>query len=366
VKIQKIKESIAKTLIQKERTMALLLKKTKISVFVRMMVVILAVLSFTAVEGHSKNYKWKISQGIAEDHPAAKRCKQFAELMAEKSGGRIKLTYYPSGALGDWMEQIEANRMGTLEIGLNAGSTSYDPRTNLMFMPYLFATWDEARAAIGSEGWLTPIFDELYSQIGLKVLGIYLNAWDGMAYTKRVKKVVKTPAEYKGIKMRVPPIRIFEVYIPTLGFISTPIAYSETFTALQTGIVDARSACPAVEAYVMRDALEYWVATRDCFEYWFLTINNKLWNSLSPQDQAILTSVADKVMSDQALAAEKDEADFKKKLKAAGVKVYEVSQQEWEEGAKAVRKKAWPKIQEELIGSILMEKVKAHATKISE
>jgi TRAP-type C4-dicarboxylate transport system substrate-binding protein len=186
-----------------------------------------------------------------------------------------------------------------------------------------------------------------------------------MAFTKRVKKVCKTPADFKGIKMRVPPIRIFEVYIPTLGFISTPIAYSETFTALQTGIVDARSACPAVEAYVMRDALKYWVATRDAFEYWFLTMNKDLWNGLSPEDQAILTSAADKVMSDQAIAAEKDETKFKNQLKSAGVKVYEVTHEEWEKGAKMVREKAWPKIQEELLGSILMGKIKKYATKIS-
>lgn len=346
--------------------MAFFSNRTRISSFICMMAIIAVSAIFVSQDAEGKSYKWKISQGIAEDHPAAARCKQFAKLVDEKSEGRIKLTYFPSGALGDWMEQIEGNRMGTLEIGLNAGSTSYDPRTNLMFMPYLFATWDEARAAIGSKGWLTPIFDELYSSIGLKVLGIYLNAWDGMAYTKRVEKVVKTPADYRGIKMRVPPIRIFEVYIPALGFISTPIAYSETFTALQTGIVDARSACPAVEAYVMRDALNYWVATRDCFEYWFLTMNNKLWNSISPEDQAILTACADKVMGDQALAAEKDEEEFKRKLEADGVKVYEVTQQEWEEGAKVVREKAWPKIQDELLGSILMERVKAHATKISE
>ena len=338
--------------------------KGRIYYFMGILVVLSLSVFLSAADVAAKNYNWKISQGIAEDHPAAARCKQFAKLVEEKSGGRIKLNYFPSGALGDWMEQIEANRMGTLEIGLNAGSTSYDPRTNLMFMPYLFATWDEARAAIGSKGWLTPIFDELYSQIGLKVLGIYLNAWDGMAYTKRVDKVVLTPDQYKGIKMRVPPIRIFELYIPTLGFISTPIAYSETFTALQTGIVDARSACPAVEAYVMRDALSYWVATRDCFEYWFLTVNKDLWNTLAKEDQDILTVAADKVMSDQAQAAEKDENDFKKKLEAAGVKVYEVSQKQWEESAKVVREKAWPKIQDELLGSILMEKVKAHATKI--
>ena len=338
--------------------------KGKIYYFMGILLALSLTVFLSAADVAAKNYEWKISQGIAEDHPAAARCKQFAKLVEENSGGRIKLNYFPSGALGDWMEQIEANRMGTLEIGLNAGSTSYDPRTNLMFMPYLFATWDEARAAIGSKGWLTPIFDELYSQIGLKVLGIYLNAWDGMAYTKRVDKVVLTPDQYKGIKMRVPPIRIFELYIPTLGFISPPIAYSETFTALQTGIVDARSACPAVEAYVMRDALSYWVATRDCFEYWFLTVNKDLWNTLAKEDQELLTAAADKVMSDQAQAAEKDENDFKKKLEAAGVKVYEVNQKQWEESAKVVRENAWPKIQEELLGSILMEKVKAHATKI--
>lgn len=322
-------------------------------------------LILTAGTAESKQYNWKISQGIAEDHPAAERSKQFAKLVDEMSNGRIKMTYFPSGALGDWMEQIEANRMGTLEIGLNAGSTSYDPRTNLIFMPYLFATWDEARAAIGSDGWLTPIFDELYSSIGLKVLGIYLNAWGGMAFTKKVSHVAKTPEDFAGIKMRVPPIRIFEIYMPTLGLISTPIAFSETFTALQTGIVDARSACPAVEAYVMRDALSYWVATRDNFEYWFLTMNKNLWDGLSEEDKALLTKAADKVMGEQAIAAEKDETEFKEKLEAAGVKVYEITQQEWEASAKVVREKAWPRIQEELLGSVLMERVKEHATKIS-
>ncbi|MFP4036685.1 MAG: TRAP transporter substrate-binding protein DctP [Desulfobacteraceae bacterium] len=332
------------------------------SVVFSSLILTILVLSVSPALGGGK-YNWKISQGIAEDHPAAERCKQFAALVKEKSGGNINLTYFPSGALGDWMEQIESNRMGTLEIGLNAGSTSYDPRSNLMFMPYVFSSWDETRAAIDSTGWLRPVFNEIYSGIGLHVLGIFLNAWDGMAFTKRVDGVVAPPVE-KGIKMRVPPIRIFEVYIPTLGFIFTPIAFSETFSALQTGIVDARSACPAVEAYVIRDTLKSWVLTKDAFEYWFLTINKDLWDSLSKEDQALLTAAADKVMADQALAAEKDEQEFMKKLETAGVEVYEVSDQEWKKAAKVVREKAWPVIQEELIGSLLMEKVKKHATLI--
>jgi TRAP-type C4-dicarboxylate transport system substrate-binding protein len=327
-------------------------------------VVAMLALPMLPAPSQAAEYKWKITQGIAEDHPASARCKQYAEVVDKASQGRIKMQYFPAGALGDWMEQIESNRMGTLEICLNAGSTSYDPKTNLIFMPYVFETWDEARAAIGTEGWLTPIFDDLYSKIGLKVLGIYLNAWDGMAFTKRVDKVPTTPAEFEGIKMRVPAIRIFELYIPALGFISTPIAFSETFTALQTGIVDARSACPAVEAYVMRDALKSFVLTRDAFEYWFLTMNKGLWDKLSKEDQAILLKSADQVMADQAVAAEKDEMGFMEKLKAEGITVKQVNSAEWKESARLVRANAWPKIETELLGSELMEKVKARATKI--
>ena len=314
--------------------------------------------------GAGTTYKWKISQGIAEDHPAAKRARQFADLVREKSGGRINMKYYPAGALGDWMEQIEANRMGTLEVSLNAGATSYDPRMNLMFMPYLFSNWDQVRGAIGSEGWLTPIFDDLYAGIGLKVLGIYLNAWDGMAFTSRVKHVAKTPDQFKGIKIRTPPIRIFETYIPALGFTSTPIAYSETYTALQTGVVDARSACPAVEAYVMRDAIDYWVNTRDAFEYWFLTINRKTWDGLADADKTLLQEVADTVMAEQAKAAESDEQGFISKLKAAGVKVFEVNDAEWAMSARIIREKVWPKLEEEMIGSVLMNRIRANAPAI--
>jgi TRAP-type C4-dicarboxylate transport system substrate-binding protein len=173
------------------------------------------------------------------------------------------------------------------------------------------------------------------------------------------------PDDAKGIKMRVPPIRIFEVYIPALGFISTPVAYSETFTALQTGIVDARSACPAVEAYVMRDAIDTYVLTKDAFEYWFLTMNKDLWDSLSADDQAILTASADTVMAEQAVAAEKDEKDFMDKLAAAGVTVYEVSDSEWQASAKVVREQAWPVIEKELLGSELMGKITQYATPIS-
>lgn len=308
----------------------------------------------TAAETH----KWKISQGIAEDHPAAERAKQFAKLVEERSDGRFKLQYYPSGVLGDWSEQIEANRMGTLEVSLNAGSTTYDNKMNLTFMPYMFYTWDQVREAVGPEGWLVPTFDNLYSGIGLKVLGVYLNAWDGMAFTDRVDHVAKTPAEFAGIKIRTPPIRIFESYIPALGFISTPIAFSETYSALQTGVVDARAAAPAVEAYVMRDALSYWVNTRDAFEYWFLTVNSKKWESLSKDNQKLLQSAADDVMREQALQAENDEQEFKDKLVAAGVDVYELTQEEWTESAKIVREKVWPIIEKELLGTELMDKVR--------
>jgi len=309
-------------------------------------------------------YNWKISQGIAEDHPAAERARQFAELAAEKSDGRFAIKYFPSGVLGDWMEQIEANRMGTLELSLNAGSTSYDPRMNLMYMPYMFSDWDQVRAAIGPNGWLTPLFDELYQGVGMKVLGVYLNAFDGMAFTSRVQAIPKTPEQFSGIKIRTPPIRIFENYIPALGFISTPIAFSETYTALQTGVVDARSACPAVEAYVMRDALSAWVDTRDAFEYWFLTVNAEQWKALPDADKQALQAAADEVMAAQAQQAELDERAFKQKLADRGLSVHELTTDEWSQSARIVREQVWPLLEQELLGQELMQKVRENVPSI--
>lgn len=345
--------------------MANYFRKSKILFFVFMVAFISFTIAITTIEAEGKTYKWKINHGNAEEHPATYLCKQFAKMVEERSRGQIKMTYFPAGSLGDPYEVMEANRMGTLDVSVGMVPTSADPRSNVMWMPYLMRTWDEIQAACGPKGWFTPILDEIYSGLGIKILGVFPNAWDGMAFTDRVKKVVKTPAGFKGIKMRTPPVRIYEIYIPILGFISTPISYSETFTAMQTGIVDARSCCPAIEAYVMRDAINYWVNTRDSFEFMFITINKKLWNSLSGDDQTILVNVAQKVVSDQAARSQEQEADWIKKLEAAGVKTYEVSQREWAECAKLVREKAWAKIEEELLGSTLMKKIRLNATPIS-
>jgi TRAP-type C4-dicarboxylate transport system substrate-binding protein len=95
-------------------------------------------------------------------------------------------------------------------------------------------------------------------------------------------------------------------------------------------------------------------------------MNRKLWDSLAADDKKLLMKVADQVMAEQAKAAEKDETEFKKKLTDAGVQVVEITPAEWEVSAKAVRTKGWPRIENELLGKILMDKVKVHATKISQ
>ncbi len=58
---------------------------------------------FAVTPAQAKDYKWKISQGIAEDHPAAARCKQLAKLVGEKSKGHITLDHFPSGTIRNGM-----------------------------------------------------------------------------------------------------------------------------------------------------------------------------------------------------------------------------------------------------------------------
>ncbi|GAB1486511.1 hypothetical protein MASR2M79_15610 [Aminivibrio sp.] len=90
----------------------------------------------------------------------------------------------------------------------------------------------------------------------------------------------KDPNVPKNIKIRVPPIRSFELCATALGYQATPVPWSDTFTAMQTGIVDGAIGGGA-EGYFanFRDLAKYYIAVNDHFECWFLYMNSEVWNA---------------------------------------------------------------------------------------
>ena len=162
---------------------------------------------------------------------------RFAELVKEKTGGRVIVEVYANGALGNDQTMIAATRGGTLDMCLtgNPFFTGLAPQLNVLDLPYLFH--DRAHVARVLDG---PIGDSLRAQLepsGLKALATWEVGWRNVTNNRRA---VAVPADMKGLKIRTTPNPAHIEAFKLLGAVPTPMAFTELFTALEMGSIDGQ------------------------------------------------------------------------------------------------------------------------------
>lgn len=221
------------------------------------------------------------------------------------------------------------------EIGLNS-------------FPYIVINWKEAKKAFGPGGIVTQKMEEYMAKQDLHVLGAWPVYFGGIILTKEPKEP-GNPDVPKNIKIRVPPIRSFELCATSLGYQATPVPWSDTFTAMQTGIVNGAIGGGA-EGYFasFRDLAKYFLAVNDHFECWFTYINKDVWNKLSDEDKQTLTEVASEMEEARWKVAETDEKANMKKLADIGVKVITFTDAELEAMRKKNAEQVWPQMYSEI------------------
>jgi len=176
---------------------------------------------------------------LAETHPKGYPTEmgdeEFARLVKERSGGRIVIEVYPGSQLGQEKAVIEQVQFGAIDITRVSVSplASFVPKLNAFQMPYLYR--DEAH-----------MWKVLNGDIGNNLLAslepfgfIGLGWFEGGARNfYNSKRPVKTPADLKGLKIRVQESELMMGLVSAFGAVPTPMAYGEVYSALQTGVVD--------------------------------------------------------------------------------------------------------------------------------
>ena len=140
-------------------------------------------------------------------------------------------------------------------------------------------------------------------------------------------KVIKTPADMAGIKLRMPPGEFWQFLGESLGANPTPVAYAELYTALQTGTVDGQDN-PVVASKLMKfdEVTTQFVLTRHVIAYDVMSIRSKIWDAMKPEQQAKFQAAADKAMDENTERFKKQEAEVIEYFKKEGKKVYEPDQ----------------------------------------
>lgn len=284
----------------------------------------------------------------------------WKDLIEKNSNGEIRVRLHYSGELGNEGETIDQHIRGVAHMMLNYASTTYSPKLGLLSTPYLLNDWNDAKAAFAPDGWLTKAYDSIYKEVGLKFFAPYPGGFGGIPTRGKYATNIED-AKKKGIKVRSAAIFPLPETLKVMGYQVIPVDWGETYTAIQTGVVDGSSNNPIYWSYeFFRDLIEYFVDTKHTFSSADLTMNLETWNSLSPEHQKIVHEAALAVAAKQFEDAEKTDLMYRQKAIDAGFKYVVPTDGEIAEMKQACREKIWP-LMEEVVGKDIMTLVYANA-----
>jgi TRAP-type transport system periplasmic protein len=265
--------------------------------------------------------------------PRHTACEKFAEIAKKESGGKIDVRIFPSSSLGDYKQMQEGLQQGTIDIVIESIGTlsRFYPPAGVESMPYLFDGYDHYVSI-----WNGPVGEKLKKDMAEKANFLILGHMFRGARELTSNKPVRSIDDLKGLKIRVSPMKERLVTWKTFGANPTPMGFSEVFTALQQGVIDAQeNPLETIKGSSLFEVQKYLILTSHMANGFTFMFNAKRFNAWPAEIQAAIRKAADggadwynKFVADEASATlaflkergmeiiEPDRAPFRAKAKA--------------------------------------------------
>ena len=307
-----------------------------------------AVAALMALGNFAEAQELKMSHVRPQDATIDVELRAFAAAVSEATGGDVKVEIFPASALGDYTTVQERISVGAIDMATQPAATAADRRMQISSFPYLAGNWDQARAVYGPGGVVREVMADLYSEQDITMLAAYPVYFGGISLN--VENPNAGSVEQNGIKVRVPGIKSFQLTGEALGYIPSPIPFSEAFTAVQTGVVDGVIGSGAEGYYAsFRDVTKTYIPANTHFEVWYMIISNESLAGLSDEDQAALKEQAVAFEATRWEVAQADQGRNEQRLvDDLGATVVDLSETELAAMAAKVRADVWPAVLEDV------------------
>lgn len=272
---------------------------------------------------------------IAEpSHPYARGGEYLADLLKKKSGGKIEVKTYHSSQLGDQKALIEGLIYGTVDMALvgTAALGQFQPQVSLFDLPFLFEDLDHAYKSLDTVG--MDLGKPLEAK-GIKLLGYMEN---GIRHMTNNIREIRTPADMKGLKIRVQTNKIFVSMMKALGASPTPMSLGELYTAMQQGVVDGQEN-PAAHIYTQRfyEVQKYASLTAHAYAPEPVLVSMTKWNAFPENVRQIFIEATKEAVAWQRKLSADEDAGYWDKIRATGkMKVSEVDRKPFMEATAKV------------------------------
>ncbi len=296
-----------------------------------------AALAFSAVAVTSalaQNVTLRSADIHPDGYPTIEAVKYMGKLLEERSNGRIKINVFHSGQLGQEKDTIEQTRFGVIDINrINmAPFNNLIPATNVPSLPFIFRSVDHMRKSMDG-----PIGDNLLKEFEKHDL-VGLALYDsGSRSFYNSKRPIKTPADMKGMKIRVQQSDMFVALVSALGANATPMPFGEVYSALQTGVIDgAENNWPSYESTRHFEVSKFYSVTEHSLSPEALVMAKRSFDKFNAADQALIKAAAKESVLKMRQLWDAREKESEAKVKAGGAQINQVEKQAFIDAMKPV------------------------------
>jgi TRAP-type transport system periplasmic protein len=265
----------------------------------------------------------KITNGVNEDHPVGAGVKKMQEVLAAKSGGKMKMSAFWGGSAGGDLQATQALRAGTQEMVVSSSSplVGIVKELGAFDLPFLFANEKEADAVL--DGPAGAFFNKKLEEAGLVNLAYWENGFRNLTNSKRAVTKVE---DFDGVKVRVMQNNIFLDTFKTLGTNAVPMAFGEVFTALETKTIDGQeNPFVTINTSKFFEVQKYLSVTRHAYTPFLVMYSKKMFDGLSKDEQAALREAAMEGQKVQRATIRAQDGKALADLKTKGMQVNEIT-----------------------------------------
>ncbi len=261
----------------------------------------------------------KLPHSLDVKHPVHIAMLKMAKEVKEKTKGQIIIKIYPNGVMGSERETVELlqnNAVGMVKLS-SLTLENFVPVVTTVDLPYIFKNEAQFNKFMNNKVGQEVLDEITAAKKGFTGLG-YFSAGSRNFYTK---KAINTPADLKGMKVRVIGSDAAVTMMKMLHASPTPLPWGEIYTSLQQGIVDAaENNIPAFYTSRHYEVAKVFTWDEHQFSPDVILINTKLWNKLSNTNKAILKTAIQHATAFETALFAKQTKDLQAKAAKKGVK----------------------------------------------
>ncbi len=266
-----------------------------------------------------KERAFKVAFVQPKDHPQAIALEKFAEIVAKKSDGKIKVRVFAGGTLGGDAAVIQSLQGGIIDMAMTATSLlgGQIKEFAMLDFPYLFNDYKEADAVLDG-----PVGKKLNDMLPGKGL-IGISYWEhGFRNMTNSRRPITKLEDFQGLKIRVLQLPLYVDMFTALGANAVPMPYPELYTGLETKAVDGQeNTFSSIETAKFYEVQKYASTTRHVYQPLILLCSKKIWDTLSADEQKILLDSGKEAQPFARTSIREADAKSLETLKSKGITV---------------------------------------------